>query len=305
MVTWQLFVSPFVLHVFIAGGLAFALIAVLDMAVPLAPRARMTLYAAVLAVPIMSYFGYFAHIFGRCSRLFGPFAWRICTMGRIYAGFLAPFTAVLLGLYLLVRLWQYYKSPLRLSRLVASETARARVAKALADIDEEVSLRIAVYANCFPALFVRDVDAPELCVTTGLLEQLNDAELRAALAHEVAHVRGHDNVWNLVFLLKEVAFFSPLAHLAYARYCQAREEAADYAVNDTYRLELASALLKVLRRSQELVAFAKWRWSESFLVGGGDMKRRIELLLADRRVFSPVPLWAPLSVLGAIVVLIC
>ncbi len=305
MVTWQLFVSPFVLHVFVAGGLAFVLIAALDKAVALAPRARMTLYAAVLAVPIMSYLVYFTHIFGRCTVLFGPFVWRICTMGRIYSDFLGPFTAILLGIYLVFRLWQYYSSPLRLSSLVADEAARARVKRALAHVDSALKPRVSVYSNCFPALFVRDTDVPELCVTTGLLEQLSDAELRAALEHEAAHIRGRDNLWNLVFLLKEVAFFSPLAHLAYARYCQAREEAADESVGDSYRLELASALLKVLRRSQELLSFAKWRWSENFFVGGGDIKRRIELLLADRRAYTPLPVWVPLCLLGVIVVLIC
>lgn len=305
MVTWQLFVSPFVLHVLVAGGLAFAVVALFDGLLTLAPRVRMVLYAAVLAVPILSFLVYFTHIFGRCSRLFGPFAWRICTMGRVYAGFLAPFTLTLLGVYLLARLGQHYRSPLCISRPADDAAATERVTRALADIAQASQIRIAVLSNCYPAAYVRDDIPPTLCVTTGLLEQLSDAELWATLAHEVAHVRGRDQLWNLVFLLKEVAFFSPLTHLAYARYCQAREEAADDAVADEARLDLASALLKVVRRSQELVSLAAWRWSESYFVAGGNIKQRIELLLADRRAYTPVPLWIPMSLLGAIVVLIC
>lgn len=303
MVTWHLFVSPFVLHVFIAGGLAFAVVAVLDALLVLAPRARMTLYAAVLAVPVLSYFVYFTHIFGRCRHLFGPFSWRICVLGRTYADFLAPFTAFLLGLYLVLRLWQHFSSPLRGSRATTDTAAANSVRSALSAVGGTHLAKVTVLTNHYPAIYVRG--ASELCVTTGLLERLSEGELQAAVEHELAHIRGRDNLWNLNFLLKEMAFFSPLAHLAHARYCQAREEAADAAVADKHRLDLVAALLTVARRSQELMAFAEWRWSESYFVGGNDIKRRIEILLADRRTFTPMPLWAPLVLLAAIVAFIC
>jgi Zn-dependent protease with chaperone function len=90
---------------------------------------------------------------------------------------------------------------------------------------------------------------PRVLVSTGLVALLNDAELRAVLAHERHHVTHRDplKVW-LIYALANALFFLPLARDLREVYLVRKELAAD---RDAIRLpgqkrDLASALLKML-----------------------------------------------------------
>lgn len=305
MPSFKVLIAPFILYVLVSGGLAFLVVRLVESLFNVAPRVRMALYASALAVPVVSYLFYFTHILGACSTAHSPYTLRICSISREYANVLAPFTASVLVLYLGARLWQYYTSPMRVGGVIHNDELAEYIARTISQLGGDPELKVTLYSNHFPAAFVRGILTPELCLTTGLLEQLDDRELRAALAHEIEHIKGRDNLYNLVFLLKEIAFFAPHSHMAYARYCQAREEAADQATDPSLRLDLASALIKVVRRSKALVSFSQIRWSDSYMTGGGDVARRIELLICDEVRFSPMPVWFPAMILSLILLFIC
>jgi Zn-dependent protease with chaperone function len=305
MPLWQLLVAPFILYVFVSGGLAYLLVQAAERLLSLSPRARMLLYAAALALPVLSYALYFDHILGPCSSTHGLAPVRLCQFGRLYADALAPLTVAMLVLYLLMRYWQYLRLPLRKTEVSRDPQAWSRVQAVLTAAPGGGAVRAVIFNNHYPALFVRGWRRPELGVTTGLLDQLSDSELRATVEHELAHVRGFDNIFNLVVVLKELSFFSPAAHLAYARFCQAREEAADDAIADAQRLELAAALLKLARRSRELVRLAQPLRSYSALSGGTNLERRIELLLAERKSYSRLPVVVLLLLMVFILRSIC
>ena len=94
---------------------------------------------------------------------------------------------------------------------------------------------------------------PRICVPVHLAERLDAEELRALLAHEIAHLRRRDWLRLLVVqLCRDLTFFIPSAHLAYRQFLQATEEAADdaAAVLPQEWLALAACLVKVLARPQ-------------------------------------------------------
>ncbi len=122
-----------------------------------------------------------------------------------------------------------------------------------------------------------------IVATTGFRDLLSSEELRAALAHEAAHVRAHDHRYlPFVRSLSRIVFVDPVLgylarHLA-ARYELGADEDAAWATRDPR--SLASALLKVNEAS------AGSQGAAAFLGRGRPplILRRIERLLdlADR-----------------------
>ena len=96
-----------------------------------------------------------------------------------------------------------------------------------------------------PALIVAGVRGPKVIASTTTLAALSADELRSAIRHEVAHVRGHDNFKKLLFRL---CVFFGMAELE-AAWAQAAELAADDEAveNERDALDLAAALIKVSR----------------------------------------------------------
>lgn len=95
--------------------------------------------------------------------------------------------------------------------------------------------------------FVAGVLRPTVYVSRGALARLDEGELRAALCHERAHVRGRDTL--VLAVLSSLADLAPLApRRSIEAYQMAREAAADRtAVAAAGQLDLASALLALAR----------------------------------------------------------
>jgi Zn-dependent protease with chaperone function len=73
---------------------------------------------------------------------------------------------------------------------------------------------VVVLDTAAPVLHVAGVRRPRLIVSRGTLERLDDAERRAAVAHEVAHVAGHDPAFGwFLMLCRALAIFNPVVQL--------------------------------------------------------------------------------------------
>lgn len=99
-----------------------------------------------------------------------------------------------------------------------------------------------------PLLLCVGFRSPRILVSTGLLAQLDDGELEAALAHELSHAGHRDVPWSWALLaLRVLQPFSPAAQVVGRVAARELEWRADAdAVRWTRRpLALASALLKV------------------------------------------------------------
>ncbi len=139
-----------------------------------------------------------------------------------------------------VRTRAYHRS-LRASGRPVGPTRMARVHEA----SEEVARRLGLPAT--PPIYVLPMDnidsfslglkTREVFITEGLVEQLDDLELRAALAHEFAHLRGgHVGVLTLVWTPLRARLLHPvllgpqsLARMAMQSWLRAAELSADRA----------------------------------------------------------------------------
>lgn len=87
-------------------------------------------------------------------------------------------------------------------------------------------------------------------LSTGLIEMLDEEELAAVLAHELAHIRKGD-MWVtwIIFVLRGVMFYNPIATIAFNQISLQMEKACDEQVVllTKKRLAYGSALLKVYR----------------------------------------------------------
>ena len=119
---------------------------------------------------------------------------------------------------------------------------------------------------------------PVLIWPAGIEDRLNEEQIDAILAHEVAHVRHRDNLAALVHMLVEAVFwFHPLTWWIGARLVDERERACD---EDVVRLGMApdvyaESILKTVRFYVEspLVCVAG--------VTGSDLKKRVEHIMRN------------------------
>lgn len=92
------------------------------------------------------------------------------------------------------------------------------------------------------------VRRPAIILPATLLEPAGREDLTAALAHEMAHIRRRDYLWNLIYeLLYLPLSFHPLALLILRRLCDTRELACD---------ELAAQVLSTSTYARSLVRLA-------------------------------------------------
>jgi len=122
---------------------------------------------------------------------------------------------------------------------------------------------------------------PILLLPDGIAERLTPSELKAVMAHELCHVRRHDNLFASIHMVVETLFwFHPLVWWIGARLVEERERACDEEVlwlgnsSDVY----ADAILSVCKLYVEspLVCVSG--------VSGASIRRRIEAIMANRQL---------------------
>jgi uncharacterized protein (TIGR03435 family) len=120
---------------------------------------------------------------------------------------------------------------------------------------------------------------PVLLLPEGIADRLSPAQLRAMLAHEMCHVRRHDNLAALLQMAVEAIFwFHPLVWFIGARLIEERELACDEEVlrqgnqPEIYAGGILAACRICLESRPAFIAAA----------GGADLRKRIERILTDR-----------------------
>lgn len=121
-----------------------------------------------------------------------------------------------------------------------------------------------------------------ILISEDLITGLDDQELEAILAHEIAHIDAHDI--GLTFtagFLRDLVAWNPVAHLAFRKLMADRELEADRRAADMTGdpLAVASGLVRAceLRR---LVPRRRRKLALAFLGNGSRLKRRVGRLLA-------------------------
>ncbi len=122
---------------------------------------------------------------------------------------------------------------------------------------------------------------PVLLLPASILTGLPPEQIRALIAHELAHIRRHDFLVNLVQLgIETVAFYHPAVWWVSRRVRQERENCCDDAVIRIcgHPASYAAALLALETRRQDLTL--------ALAAGSGSIRDRIERLATKRRASS-------------------
>lgn len=170
----------------------------------------------------------------------------------------------------------------------------ARVAAALSEIGRRSGTSslpgIVWCAGPHASIYTLRWPRPSIYLSLALVRGLDTGELRSMLAHELAHLQRRDWLRLLAGQLgRDLTFFNPLAHLAYAQFLQATEEAADDAavIATADRLSLAACLLKVQATMQRQPVAAA-----GFVHRPTNLARRVARLLRGE-VAGLYPAWQP------------
>ena len=131
--------------------------------------------------------------------------------------------------------------------------AGVRIRRAVDELETETGMRLTVRITCKSGICCTVGAArPAILVSEDLCGSLDQAEIKAALAHEVAHIVRHDTgIGWASALFKALTFFSPAGYWGVRLYMDEREKAADdlAALITHDPLALASAIVKVARAS--------------------------------------------------------
>jgi Zn-dependent protease with chaperone function len=175
-----------------------------------------------------------------------------------------------------------------LGRCRAPRTAwETRLVAATAELSHAVGLRHTPRLLVLPG---RDGQAmamgfrrATIVVSEALPEVLDDEEMEAVVAHEVAHLANRDaQLVAVAGFLRDIMAWNPIAHLAFRRLARDRElEADERAAAITGKpLALASGLLKIWGYLSEGCSRRRSLQAASFLSARGQIAPRVERMVA-------------------------
>jgi len=160
--------------------------------------------------------------------------------------------------------------------LEGREVESLRRMERIAGIRKQIEIRLS-RASVEPGIF--GIVRPVLMFPEGISKRLEDAQLDAILAHEVRHVRRHDNLAAAVHMVVEAIFwFHPFVWWLGARMVEERERACDEDVleSGSERQVYAEGILKVC----EFCLMSPLACMSG--VAGGDLKKRIVNIMTER-----------------------
>lgn len=163
--------------------------------------------------------------------------------------------AGLASLFLLMRRFVFAAAARNLMRrcIPARGLARERLTRPVQSISRELGLKRIPEVFVLPAdkhgVFCSRRSGGQIFFSRELLRTLDDEELRAVIAHEVAHLRARDTIVTFIAgLLRDVVAWNPIAHMAHNRLLADREMEADrVAASVTGPLPVAAGLVKVCK----------------------------------------------------------
>jgi Peptidase family M48 len=226
------------------------------------PVVRQKFYLIAVFVPVVSYplyqwispdrgsIGFRLGALFDSGRWMNVELWNVLPVGLLFALVLAAATAVFLfqELIPILRHRSGPSDPDSRTEPAARDSPAALAAEGLTDQAPEIQ----VVDDDDPAIHSVIGRNAAIYVTTGLLRSLQPAELRAAIAHEVAHMRRSRRPLLMIsYVVRVLLFFSPGTLVAFRKAAAEEEKICDdWAVEATGRPDALAAVLEKLRHSE-------------------------------------------------------
>jgi Zn-dependent protease with chaperone function len=256
-------------YTFLVSSALAVLVAILVRVVPPRSVQRSWVYAIPVVVPVVSYVVNYVIIGKACEYSQSDYGYigflrgfpsyhLLCRFNRMIAPWVAQLSLAWLAVSLSAHALAWWRR-VRLQRCLLSAARDDARAKAVLDnLCEELDIRLPelrVIDYPGPLMFAGGTRDRVITVSTGALDLLEDNELRAAFAHELAHIRRSRNIINrLVPLCRNLTLFSPAALWSYEMFRAEEEQACDAmaAAQTGLGVELASAIVKFMYHATRL-----------------------------------------------------
>jgi Zn-dependent protease with chaperone function len=173
--------------------------------------------------------------------------WNVLPVGTLLALLLAATTVVFL-VQELIPILRHRPGPADPESRSSTPAPGSAIASAAEGLSGETPA-IVVVEDDDPAIHSVTSRNPAIYLTTGLVRSVDPAELRVAIAHEIAHIRrGRRSLLIVAYLMRVVLFFSAGTLVAFRRAAAEEEKICDdWAVQVTGRPDALAALLEKLR----------------------------------------------------------
>lgn len=189
---------------------------------------------------------------------------------------------IFLGVSLMKRLWSQWK----LQQIMALVTPckNPAIIQLLRSLSQKMGLLtpdIALYRSNQPYAATLFWRKPVLLLSSWMIEVLDEEQLEAVIAHELAHIKRQDNLMiSIGGILKEVLFFLPTIQKTWQKFLMDLETAADdVAVLVTGRpTALASAIVRVHQEQPQM----EFSYGISYFTPDyQQIEKRVERLLSN------------------------
>jgi Zn-dependent protease with chaperone function len=261
----SLYRHPFITYTFVLSVFFAALLGVLLRVTAGRTRVNPWLFMIPLVVPVLSYIVNYVLVGKTCvtgpaytGRLAGfPSLHVLCTINSRVVGWVGPLSFLWLG-FSIAFYWNRWHRAGRLIRGFSSiSVEKPHLRAILLRLCRDLGVRppeLCVLEDPAPLLLTAGVIKKKIVLSTGTLDLLDEAELNASLAHELAHLRrgGHGLKW-LFLLVRDMTMFSPASLWAYAGFYQEEEKVCDdwVASRTSLGISLASSLVKFMKHGRK------------------------------------------------------
>lgn len=155
------------------------------------------------------------------------------------------------------------------SKISGTRVRSSRVKDVLQKLKMQ-DLKVVILKDDRPIAYTYGLTRPKVCLSSKIIDILDDNELEAVILHEAAHVYKRDNIWVLLItFIKDSLTFMPLSKLIYRLFRREKEyEADDFAImKNADSLGLASAIIKISKFKNNLhVPYGALAFSETKII---------------------------------------
>lgn len=294
---------PFILYVLFGTSISYVLIKQLLFRFPRFKDARAKVYT--LFIPMLLPFAAFI-VFQTAEaeqcvltvdyehQTFNAINQWLCSLGTQLANYITP-VFLLTGALAVVKAGV---SLIACNRMIkkygyAKQAEYAKVFYSLGYLCRKAGIsmpKLLVTKDSFARSFTFGFRKPVIVLSQGLVNNLDDDELEAVLAHELAHIVRSDSFLNwLTVFLRDIMFFTPVMFWLFRDLASEKEHAADdiTVALSGKPLALAGALLKVWRLSPKggwnAIALDNFMPYAHFAAGKGTLEGRVTRIIERKR----------------------